>query len=55
MWCRARLVVRKKGQFYTVEDTEVRLRDGERTKADDILFPSRVKTIQNVKSVLGQC
>ena len=54
--CRARLLVKKEGQFFSVEDTEVTMgRDGVKTPINDILFKPRVKTIQNVKSVLGDC
>ena len=48
-------MVKKEGQFFTVEDRETKLGEGgERTLANDILFKPRAKTIQNVKSVLGK-
>ena len=53
---RARLVVMKTGQFFTVEDREVKEEEGkEGVLANDILFKPRVKNIQNIKSVLGEC
>ena len=58
--CRARLLVKKEGQFFTVEDREQVKKgtevegDGEKKFTNDILYKPRVKTIQNIKSVLGE-
>lgn len=50
------MVVKKVGQFFTVEDCEMKPgENGKKQPAIDILFKPRVKTIQNVKSVLGMC
>ena len=53
--CSARLEVKKTGQYFTVEDRE-RRREGEKlVLVNDIGFRPRVKNIQNVKSMLGEC
>ena len=46
----ARMVVVKAGQFFNVEDREKRTGD-----EMIISFKSHVRTIQSVKSVLGEC
>lgn len=53
--CSARLEVKKTGQYFTVEDRE-RRREGEKlVLVNDIGFRPRVKNVQNVKSMLGEC
>ena len=47
--------MKKTGQFFTVEDREKRKEGDTLVPVNDILFRPRVKTIQNVKSVLGEC
>ena len=52
--------MKKEGQFFTVEDREQVKKgtevegDGEKKFTNDILYKPRVKTIQNIKSVLGE-
>ena len=50
----ARLVVTKRGQFFVVEDREIKKEDKTKMTPAIVMKP-RVKTIQNVKSVLGEC
>ena len=47
--------MKKTGQFFTVEDREKRKEGDTLVPVNDIPFRPRVKTIQNVKSVLGEC
>ena len=51
----ARLEVKKAGQFFTVEDREKRKEGDNFVLVNDIQFRPHVKTVQNVKSVLGEC
>ena len=52
--CRVRLMVKKEGQFFTVEDRGLKREEGSQEEEEDIRYKPRARSIQHVKSVLGK-